>query len=208
MKLFQKKTLLATAAVGAAVAPAALGQVVVNQSLSNYTSYYIDLDTMAFSESGTGKDLRIQFREGYGSRYHGKAFLQVYSGTSLFGPAGGADRFTLNQALSGNANTYSGKTEGAYGTGYGNWGGTSGSLGYVGFARDGNMGWIHLDYNPSSGGGGGSISVISYDWDSNGGITQAGVSAAAVPEPASTAAIAALLAGGAVFFHRRRRKVA
>ena len=55
-------------------------------------------------------------------------------------------------------------------------------------------------------GGGGNISVVSYDWDSGGGITQAGVSV--VPEPAATAAIAALLAGGAAFFNRRRRKAA
>ena len=83
MKSITKKTLAATAVVGAAAAPTALGQVVVNQSLTPLTNYYIDLDDLSpsgFSEGdATGYDIRISFQRG-GFSKHGKAEILGYAG--------------------------------------------------------------------------------------------------------------------------------
>ena len=132
---------------------------------------------------------------------HGKAAFSSNSPTYV-----SEKRFVLNETLAGGGFSY-GNNETENDSGVGPWAGATGTGGYIGFKRGGNFGWINLDYNPGSNGVVGNISVVSYDWDSGGGITQAGVSVAAVPEPAATAAIAALLAGGAAFFQRRRRKV-
>ena len=208
MKSITKKTLAATAVVGAAAAPTALGQVVVNQSLTGSTEYYIDLDDLSpsgFSTNSTGYDIRINFENGgYGSS-HGKAEIRGndsggYSNYTFVGN----EAFILNETITGSFRYGSNLvTENYYGVGP--WALVTGANNYLGFTRGGNAGWINLDYNPNTSGTG-NISVVSYDWDSGGGITQAGVSA--VPEPAATAAIAALLAGGAAFFNRRRRKAA
>jgi len=205
MKSITKKTLAATAVVGAAAAPTALGQVVVNQSLTSGTFYYIDLDNLSpsgFSTNSTGYDIRINFRKGSSEYYHGKAEIRGYGGgTPTYV---GNEAFILNETITGSFRygpTL--RTENEFGDGP--WALVTGANNYLGFTRGGNAGWIKLDYNPNTSGTG-NISVVSYDWDSGGGITQAGVSA--VPEPAATAAIAALLAGGAAFFNRRRRKAA
>ena len=209
MKSITKKTLAATAVVGAAAAPTALGQVVVNQSLTPGTNYYIDLDNLSpsgFVEGGDGDryDIRITFQNGGGSN-HGKAEIKGndsggYSNYTFVGN----EAFILNETITGSFfNGVELSTE--YYSGVGPWASVTGANNYLGFTRGGNAGWINLDYNPGTAGTG-NISVVSYDWDSGGGITQAGVSA--VPEPAATAAIAALLAGGAAFFNRRRRKAA
>ncbi len=201
MKSITKKTLAATAVVGAAAAPTALGQVVVNQSLTPLTNYYIDLDNLSpsgFSTNATGYDIRIYFADG---RAGGDGKAMFYSNSPTYVSE---KRYVLNETFTPGGFSYGdNKTEDYYGVGP--WAGATGTGGYIGFKRGGNFGWINLDYNPGSNSTG-NISVVSYDWDSGGGITQAGVSA--VPEPAATAAIAALLAGGAAFFNRRRRKAA
>ena len=204
MKSITKKTLAATAVVGAAAAPTALGQVVVNQSLTPLTNYYIDLDDLSpsgFSTNSTGYDIRISFQNG-GGGYHGKAEIKGYAGgTTTYV---GNEAFILNETITGSFR-YGAAFDTESPGGVGPWASVTGANNYLGFTRGGNAGWINLDYNPGTAGIG-NISVVSYDWDSGGGITQAGVSA--VPEPAATAAIAALLAGGAAFFNRRRRKAA
>ena len=84
MKSITKKTLAATAVVGAAAAPAALGQVVVNQSLTHGTNYYIDLDNLSpsgFSTNATGYDIRIWFADGSEQGRHGKAMFYSNSPT-------------------------------------------------------------------------------------------------------------------------------
>ena len=205
MKSITKKTLAATAVVGAAAAPTALGQVVVNQSLTASRNYYIDLDNLSpsgFSTNSTGYDIRITFQKGGGGN-HGKAEIKGYEGGILPTYVGNA-AFILNETITGSF-FYGVALNTEYYSGVGPWASVTGANNYLGFTRGGNAGWINLDYNPGSNGVG-NISVVSYDWDSGGGITQAGVSA--VPEPAATAAIAALLAGGAAFFNRRRRKAA
>ena len=206
MKSITKKTLAATAVVGAAAAPTALGQVVVNQSLTPLTNYYIDLDDLSpsgFSEGdATGYDIRISFQRG-GFSKHGKAEILGYAGctpTSV-----GNEAFILNETITTGSFRSGAAMDTEREDGVGPWGLVTGANNYLGFTRGGSAGWINLDYNPGTAGIG-NISVVSYDWDSGGGITQAGVSA--VPEPAATAAIAALLAGGAAFFNRRRRKAA
>ena len=209
MKSITKKTLAATAVVGAAAAPTALGQVVVNQSLTPGTNYYIDLDNLSpsgFVEGGDGDgyDIRITFQKG-GGGYHGKAEIKGndsggYSNYTFVGN----EAFILNETITGSF-SYGSAMDTENQSGVGPWASVTGANNYLGFTRGGNFGWINLDYNPGSNSTG-NISVVSYDWDSGGGITQAGVSA--VPEPAATAAIAALLAGGAAFFNRRRRKAA
>ena len=206
MKSITKKTLAATAVVGAAAAPTALGQVVVNQSLTPGTNYYIDLDNLSpsgFVEAGDGDgyDIRITFKRGaFG--YHGKAEIKGYGyGTPTYV---GNEAFILNETITGSF-SYGSAMDTENQSGVGPWASVTGANNYLGFTRGGNAGWINLDYDPGTAGIG-NISVVSYDWDSGGGITQAGVSA--VPEPAATAAIAALLAGGAAFFNRRRRKAA
>jgi len=206
MKSITKKTLAATAVVGAAAAPTALGQVVVNQSLTAGTNYYIDLDNLSpsgFSTNSTGYDIRIQYASG-GDSYRGKARIRGSGEVGRYTYVS-ENRYVLNETLDVTGSYGSWRDTEDYLSDLGPWAGTTGTGGYIGFKREGNFGWINLDYNPSNGNGGGNISVVSYDWDSGGGITQAGVSA--VPEPAATAAIAALLAGGAAFFNRRRRKV-
>ena len=206
MKSITKKTLAATAVVGAAAAPTALGQVVVNQSLTPGTNYYIDLDNLSpsgFVEGGDGDryDIRITFQKG-GGGYHGKAEIKGYGyGTPTYV---GNEAFILTETITTLSFRYGVALNTEDFSGGGPWASVTGANNYLGFTRGGNFGWINLDYNPGSNGVG-NISVVSYDWDSGGGITQAGVSA--VPEPAATAAIAALLAGGAAFFQRRRRKV-
>ena len=208
MKSITKKTLAATAVIGAAAAPTALGQVVVNQSLTARTNYYIDLDdlsTSGFSTSSSGYDIRIEYASG-GASYRGKARI-LGSGEVGRYTYVSENRYVLNETLDVTGSYGSWRDTEDYASDSGPWAGTTGTGGYIGFKREGSFGWINLDYNPSNGNGGGNISVVSYDWDSGGGITQAGVSVAAVPEPAATAAIAALLAGGAAFFQRRRRKV-
>ena len=205
MKSITKKTLAATAVVGAAAAPTALGQVVVNQSLTSGTFYYIDLDNLSpsgFSTNSTGYDIRIKYRKGSSGYYHGKAEILGYGGgTPTYV---GNEAFILNETITGSFISGDNKNTDNQ-NGGGPWALVTGANNYLGFTRGGNAGWIKLDYNPNTSGTG-NISVVSYDWDSGGGITQAGVSA--VPEPAATAAIAALLAGGAAFFNRRRRKAA
>ena len=212
MKSITKKTLAATAVVGAAAAPTALGQVVVNQSLTHGTNYYIDLDDLSpsgffsnFDERPSSDyDIRITFQNGGGSN-HGKAEIKGndsggYSNYTFVGN----EAFILNETITGSFR-YGTAMDTENQAGVGPWASVTGANNYLGFTRGGNAGWINLDYNPGSNGIG-NISVVSYDWDSGGGITQAGVSA--VPEPAATAAIAALLAGGAAFLNRRRRKAA
>ena len=208
MKSITKKTLAATAVVGAAAAPTALGQVVVNQSLTPLTNYYIDLDNLSpsgFSTNSTGYDIRISYQRGGHGSYHGKAEIRGndsggYSNYTFVGN----EAFILNETITGSF-SYGSAMDTENQSGVGPWASVTGANNYLGFTRGGNAGWINLDYDPGTAGIG-NISVVSYDWDSGGGITQAGVSA--VPEPAATAAIAALLAGGAAFFNRRRRKAA
>jgi len=211
MKSITKKTLAATAVVGAAAAPTALGQVVVNQSLTGSTEYYIDLDNLSpsgFSTNSTGYDIKLVYQEGGGGP---KSDYQGY--VSIWGNDSGGysnytfvgnEAFILNETITGSFR-YGDNEDTENRDGVGPWALVTGANNYLGFTRGGNAGWINLDYNPNTSGTG-NISVVSYDWDSGGGITQAGVSA--VPEPAATAAIAALLAGGAAFFNRRRRKAA
>jgi hypothetical protein len=208
MKSITKKTLAATAVVGAAAAPTALGQVVVNQSLTPATNYYIDLDNLSpsgFSQNATGYDIKLVYTEGrYGSK---SGYVSIWGndsgGYSNFTSVGN-EAFVLNETINGSF-IYGDNKNTENQNGIGPWALVTGANNYLGFTRGGNAGWINLDYNPNTSGTG-NISVVSYDWDSGGGITQAGVSV--VPEPAATAAIAALLAGGAAFFNRRRRKAA
>jgi hypothetical protein len=210
MKSITKKTLAATAVVGAAAAPTALGQVVVNQSLTPATNYYIDLDDLSpsgFSTNATGYDIRLAYQQGGGGfKSDFQGYVTIYgndSGGYSNYTLVGNEAFILNETITGSFYYGDGvNTENQ--NGIGPWALVTGANNYLGFTRGGNAGWINLDYNPNTSGTG-NISVVSYDWDSGGGITQAGVSA--VPEPAATAAIAALLAGGAAFFQRRRRKV-
>jgi len=207
MKSITKKTLAATAVVGAAAAPTALGQVVVNQSLTSGTFYYIDLDDLSpsgFSTNATGYDIKLFYEAGRNGSKSGYVSItgNDSGGYSNFTSVGN-EAFVLNETINGSF-IYGDNKNTENQNGIGPWALVTGANNYLGFTRGGNAGWINLDYNPNTSGTG-NISVVSYDWDSGGGITQAGVSV--VPEPAATAAIAALLAGGAAFFQRRRRKV-
>lgn len=201
-----KKLLLTSAAASAVAAPGAFGELLTSdvfQELFSENHVFIDLDANSFSTGSTiSSDIEVSGASGSGDpNWHGKARLGIVNGSSagLFLEGNTFKRFGFGETLTGTttANIYTTETN----TGSGNWGGFTG-IAYVGLERNGNLGWIELDYNPGTGGAG-SIVLNSFGFANEGETITAGQ----IPEPATTAGVMALLAGSAVLYARRRKSV-
>ncbi len=200
----KKATTITAGLASVASVPVAFGQVAINQILPSTTTYYLDIDDGSFLPGdSTDAEISIRFRSGGSSADHGKAEISgtLSSSTSILLSGSYVAYFGFGDTLSGVSSNPGSAHDTESNIGGGAWSAVSGT-GYVGFSRGGNLGWIELNYNPSTGGSG-SIEVVSFAWDGASGITLAGVP---VPEPAAAGAIMSLLAGSAAAFGRRRRR--